>query len=71
MNTGRNTSSRINIIIDLALLRGEEIKTKQQYHGAVQSLRMRGNTTMDILNYKPEEKHTYRSHFAKHKCGSC
>jgi hypothetical protein len=72
MNNGRNaTSSRINIIIDLALLRGDEIKTIQQYHSAVQSLRMHGRTTMDILNYKPGEKHTYMSHFAKNKCGSC
>lgn len=75
MNTNTTTSRNtgINIIFELARMKGGNIKNIQQYHSAAQS--MQGSQgqkqNLDILKYKPEDKHKYKSHFADHKCGSC
>jgi len=65
----RNTS--VNIIIDLARMRGEEIKTIKQYHSASQSISIQGTLKLDMMKHKEEDKHKYKSHFPEQKCGSC
>ena len=79
-NTNANTTTNINannsknIILDLARLRGQEIKDIQQYYSAFQSQRIQSNSgkNLEVLNYNPEkDKDNYKSYFIEPKCGSC
>ena len=87
IGTGKNTNANkntkntnnvsitknTNVILEIARLKGQEIKDTGQYYSAVQSqsIKSQSSENIEVLSYKQEDKDSYKAYIVEPKCDSC